>query len=134
MPNNVEIHVHVAINYLEIGELSNARSSAIEALKYDNNFGKAYFVLGQIYEAAVEQCRNSGSYKFQDKLVLGEAYRQYTNASKFKEYTNEAELKMQYLKDFLITIEDRFFNKDKKLPNGQYQIIENCYKWIGKSL
>ena len=69
-----------------------------------------------------------------DKLVYKEATRQYRKAAKDLQFQDEAEKKISYLKDFLPTKEDKFFNKSKIMQNGRYKVEEPCYQWIANSL
>ena len=136
-PNEKRIYANIATAYRMLGELQTARNYARRALKIDSKYGLAHIVIGEIYESAVDKClsnEGSNSPKFMDKLVYRAAYRQYQKAAKDLEFADEAQRKMSYLKDFLPTKEDEFFNKSKKLPNGRYKVTKECYKWIAKSL
>ena len=75
-----------------------------------------------------------GSLNFDDKLIYRKANNQYKRALRDLEYRNEAERKMNYLKEFLPSKEDEFFNKDRKLPNGKHVVKLDCYKWIADSI
>ncbi|MBD3287256.1 tetratricopeptide repeat protein [candidate division KSB1 bacterium] len=136
-PQNKKVYVDIANSYKELGNYPTARNYVYRAMKIDNRYGRSYLVLGQIYEAAVDDCMrktNKKSPKFDDKLVYKEAVRQYELATRDLQFANEAERQKSYLKDFLPKKEDEFFNKDRRTPNGKYRIQEDCYKWIADAL
>ncbi len=136
-PDNKKIYTDVATDYKELGDFITARKYVQKALAVDTDYGLAYIVLGEIYEAAVDQCmKQTGKRtpKFDDKLVFLEAYRQYQRATKDYQFKDMAERRMSQLKDFLPSKEDEFFNKNRKLDNGRYKIVEKCYEWIAPSL
>jgi tetratricopeptide (TPR) repeat protein len=54
------------------GQLSKARSLAREALKYNPSFGKAYLLIGRLYQSSVNQCGNS---EFEKRMVYAAALR-----------------------------------------------------------
>ncbi|MFT6064478.1 MAG: tetratricopeptide (TPR) repeat protein [Paraglaciecola sp.] len=60
------------------GQLSKARSLAREALKYNPNFGKAYLLIGRLYQSSVNDC---GSNEFEKRMVYAAALRQAQRAS-----------------------------------------------------
>ena len=133
-PDERKYYTDIARNYKELGQLTTARTWARKALAKDRNYGLAYIIIGEIYEVAVEKCMEGSTPKFNDKLVYREAYRQYKRATKDFEFQDKAERKMRYLKDFLPTKEDEFFNKNNKAENGKYKVTNECYKWIATKL
>lgn len=136
-PNNKKVYTDIANCYKELGDYSTARNNVYKAMKIDNVYGRSYIVLGEIYEAAVDDCmKKTGkkSPKFDDKLVFKEASRQYELAARDLQFADTAERKKSYLRDFLPKKEDEFFNKDRRTSNGKYRITEDCYKWIADAL
>ncbi len=136
-PNNKKVLIDIANCYKELGDYPTARNYVYRAIKIDNIYGRSYLVLGEIYEAAVDDCmKKTGkkSPKFDDKLVFKEATRQYDLAARDLQFADKAERKKSYLRDFLPKNEDKFFNKDRRTSNGKYRIIEDCYKWIADAL
>ncbi|MBN2010665.1 tetratricopeptide repeat protein [candidate division KSB1 bacterium] len=135
-PKEKKIYCDIATNYRMLGELRTARTWANKAIAIDKQFGLSYIVIGEVYESAVDQClkEGGGTAKFMDKLVYRAAYQQYKLAARDLQYVDEADRKMNYLKDYLPTKEDEFFNKDKKEANGLYKVTKDCYKWIADSL
>jgi hypothetical protein len=60
------------------GQLSKARSLAREALSFNRNFGKAYLLIGRLYQSSVNKC---GSSEFEKRMVYAAALRQAKKAS-----------------------------------------------------
>jgi len=135
--DNKKVYTDIATNYKELKQFSTARTWARKALNVDNNYGLAHLVIGEIYEAAVDQCmaqKGKSSPKFDDKLVFRAAYSEYQRAARDLQFRDMAERKMSYLKDFLPSKQDEFFNKDRKASNGRYKVEDECYKWISNTL
>jgi len=127
-PENKKIYTDIATCYREIGQYQTARNYARRALQIDASYGMAYIVIGEIYESQVEKCYTARGQKlpeFDDKLVYQLAYEQYQKAAKDLQFKDMAERKMNYLKDFLPTKEDKFFHKETKPKDP-------CYNWIYK--
>jgi len=60
------------------GQLSKARSLAREALRYNPNFGKAYLLIGRLYQSSVNNC---GDDEFEKRMVYAAALRQAERAA-----------------------------------------------------
>jgi tetratricopeptide (TPR) repeat protein len=60
------------------GQLSNARSLAREALKYNPNSGKAYLLIGRLYASSANNC---GDDEFEKRMVYAAALRQAQKAA-----------------------------------------------------
>ena len=60
------------------GQLSNARALAREALNYNPNYGKAYLLIGRLYQSSVNEC---GSNEFEKRMVYAAALRQAQKAA-----------------------------------------------------
>jgi hypothetical protein len=60
------------------GQLAKARSLAREALSFNRNFGKAYLLIGRLYQSSVNKC---GSSEFEKRMVYAAALRQAKKAS-----------------------------------------------------
>jgi len=136
-PENKKIYTDIATNHKELRQFITARKFVNKALAVDSKYGLAYIVLGEIYEATVDNCmRQKGKTmpKFDDKLVYREAYRQYQKAASDLQFKDIADRKRGYLRDFLPSKEDEFFNKNRKKANGRYSVTDDCYKWIASTL
>jgi tetratricopeptide (TPR) repeat protein len=136
-PENKKVYTDIATNHKELRQFITARKFVNRALAIDKQYGLAYIVLGEIYEATVDNCmRQKGKTmpKFDDKLVYREAYRQYQKAANDLQFKDIADRKRGYLRDFLPSKEDEFFNKNRKKANGSYTVTDDCYKWIASTL
>ncbi|UAM98755.1 hypothetical protein K8354_02720 [Polaribacter litorisediminis] len=60
------------------GQLSKARALAREALRYNPNFGKAYLLIGRLYQSSVNDC---GKDEFEKRMVYAAALRQAQRAA-----------------------------------------------------
>ncbi|PQJ75992.1 tetratricopeptide repeat protein [Polaribacter gangjinensis] len=60
------------------GQLANARALAREALNYNPNYGKAYLLIGRLYQSSVNEC---GSNEFEKRMVYAAALRQAQKAA-----------------------------------------------------
>lgn len=60
------------------GQLSKARSLAREALSFDPNYGKAYLLIGRLYQSSANNC---GSDEFEIRMVYAAALRQAQRAA-----------------------------------------------------
>ncbi|WP_445752740.1 hypothetical protein [Polaribacter sp.] len=60
------------------GQLSAARALAREALNYNPNYGKAYLLIGRLYQSSVNEC---GSNEFEKRMVYAAALRQAQKAA-----------------------------------------------------
>ena len=60
------------------GQLSAARALAREALSYNPNYGKAYLLIGRLYQSSVNEC---GSNEFEKRMVYAAALRQAQKAA-----------------------------------------------------
>ncbi|NOZ61529.1 MAG: tetratricopeptide repeat protein [Calditrichaeota bacterium] len=126
-PDNKKIYTDIATCYKELKQFSTARKYANKALKIDNQYGLAYIVRAEIFEAAVDECmRQTGKdvADFDDKLVYELAYKEYKKATTDLQFKDTAQARLNYLKDFIPKKEDRFFHK------GQTKPKKKCYSWI----
>jgi tetratricopeptide (TPR) repeat protein len=126
-PDNAKILCEMATCYRELEQFSTARRIARRALAVDPNFGLAHIVIGETYEAAVDNCiasREEQQTKFDDKLVNQLAYEEYQKALNDPRYAVSARRHMNYIKDFIPTKEDRFMHPD--LEQARF----DCYQWI----
>lgn len=63
---------------LSKGQKSKARSLAREALKFNPNYGKAYLLIGRLYQSSVNEC---GTDEFEKRMVYAAALRQAQKAA-----------------------------------------------------
>jgi tetratricopeptide (TPR) repeat protein len=105
----------------------NARDYANKALAIDSQFGLAFIVRGEIYEACVEDCisnRGNDRTTWDDKLVYQLAYDEYSKALKDIAFRDITERRISYVKQLIPTAEDRFMHKSDTKATGP------CYNWI----
>jgi tetratricopeptide (TPR) repeat protein len=60
------------------GQLVNARALAREALSFNPNYGKAYLLIGRLYQESVNECGNN---EFEKRMVYAAALRQVQKAA-----------------------------------------------------
>lgn len=126
-PDNKKVLCEMATCYRELKQLSKARSVANQALNIDSDFGLAYIVRGEVYEAAVDQClakRGNRKLTFDDKLIYKLAYDEYVKAKKDLQYSDFAQRKMSYVQPDIPTTEDLFMHQAQKIARL------GCYQWI----
>ena len=126
-PDNKKVICEMATCYRELGQLSKARSVANQVLSIDPNYGLAFIVRGEVYEAAVDQCmkkRGESQEKFDDKLIYKLAYDEYTKATRDIQFADLAAKKMNYVQPYIPTKEDLFMHQSQSKANI------DCYKWI----
>lgn len=125
-PKDKKIYLGIATCYKFLKQFSTARRYVNKALTIDRNYGLAYITMGEIYEASAEDCISSkgGKISFDDKLVYEKAYKQYQKAKTDPEWIETAKKRMEIIKLWLPTTEDRFFYKGKTEPTSP------CYNWI----
>jgi len=125
-PKNKKIMCQISTCYKEMGRFSSARAYANNALAVDRNFGLAWIVLGEAYEASAEKCVDAkdGELEYNDKLVYEIALNYYQKAKNDPAYRAEAARKISYVKPVAPTADDKFMHKDEKEPTGE------CYSWI----
>ncbi len=126
-PNNKKVLTDMATSYKELKQFSTARNYARQALQVDPKYGLAFIVIGEIYEAAAENCytaRGKKSAEFDDKLVYDLAYQQYQKAAEDLQFKDYALKRMSYVNELRPTKEDLFFHR------GQTKPKDTCYQWI----
>jgi len=126
-PNNKKILTDIATSYKELGKYEIARAHARQALQIDPKYGMASIAIGEIYEAAAQNCytaRGKKAPEFDDKLVYDLAYQQYQKGAEDLQFKDYALKRMSYVSDLRPTKEDLFFHK------GQTKPKDPCYQWI----
>ena len=96
----------------------------------DSKYGFSYILLGEIYEAAANDCiKTRGKERpiFDDKLVYEFAYKEYEKARKDAQFADLAKSKIEYIQGVRPTKEDWFMHPDQSHPQS------DCYRWISKN-
>ncbi len=126
-PDNKKSYCEIASCLKSLKRYRQARENVRQALKIDANYGYAFLVLGEIYEAAAENCmsdNNRTAPSFDDKLVYQLAYDQFNKAAEDPASRSFAMRRIEYVKQMTPTKEDLFMNKGKTKARG------TCYAWI----
>jgi tetratricopeptide (TPR) repeat protein len=129
-PEHKKVLCEMAICYKELGQLSTARRHARRASDIDAQYGYPFIVVGEVYEASVEACMNQRgerTAKFDDKLVLWFAYKEYEKAQRDLEWREYAKRRIDYLKTQIPSEDDIFFHKEAW--EAKKTELE-CYNWI----
>ena len=120
----VKIYCEIATCYKELGQYSTARTQVNTAIRIDPNFGLAYIVRGEIYEAAADKCAQGRPLKFDDKLIYEMAYKEYQRAKQDPSWADLASRRMEYVEPSIPTKGDRFMHQDQTKSKLE------CHKWI----
>jgi tetratricopeptide (TPR) repeat protein len=126
-PNNAEIMCSIANDYKFLNQFQNGKYWVNKALQAKPGFGLAYIVMGEIYESAVTYCQNKDQRKrkYDDGLVYEKAMDEYRKALNDPNYKSDARRRLNNLKPYLPTDEEKFMNQNRKT------LKEDCYNsWI----
>jgi tetratricopeptide (TPR) repeat protein len=126
-PDNAEIMCAIASDYRNINQFSNARYWVNKALKAKPGFGLARMIMAEVYESAVPYCQNKNNRKrkYDDGLVYELAKSEYQKALKDPNYKADARRRINSLKPYLPTEEEKFMNQNRK------NLKDPCYtSWI----
>ncbi len=129
-PDRQKVICHLAECYRELRDFVKANNLVHRALKVDSKYGFSYIVLGEIYEAAANDCikaRGKERPIFDDKLVYEFAYREYEKARQDAQFADLAKSKIEYIQGVRPTKEDWFMHPDQGHPQS------DCYRWISKN-
>ncbi len=126
-PDNAEIMCSIANDYKFLNQFQNGKYWVNKALQAKPGFGLAYIIMAEIYESAVTYCQNKDQRKrkYDDGLVYEKAMNEYQKASKDPNYKSDANRRINNLKPYLPTDEEKFMNQNRKT------LKEDCYNsWI----
>ena len=126
-PENAEVMCNIASDYRNMNQFSNARYWVNKALKAKPGFGMAHMIMAEVYEASVPYCQNKGNRKrkYDDGLVYEMAKREYEKALRDPNYKANARSRINSLKPYLPTEEEKFMNQNRK------NLKDSCYtSWI----
>ncbi|RMH66640.1 MAG: hypothetical protein D6677_00100 [Calditrichaeota bacterium] len=126
-PDNADIMLSIADNYMAAEQLKSAKTWINKALKKKPGYGKAYIAMGELYETAVSVCqkkRGSNEYKMEDKIVFEKARAWYKKAMNDLASKARARTKYNNLKDFVRTSEDKFMEPNAKIKSSCYSFIK----------
>ena len=126
-PNNAEIMCSIANDYKFLNQFQNGKYWVNRALQAKPGFGLAYIIMAEIYESAVTYCQNKDQRKrkYDDGLVYEKAMDEYRKALNDPNYKSDARRRLNNLKPYLPTDEEKFMNQNRKT------LKEDCYNsWI----
>ncbi len=126
-PENAEIMVNIANDYKYLNQFSSAIYWANKALSAKPGYGLAYIAKAEIYEASVPYCQDKGNRKrkYDDGLVYKKALNEYNKALKDPNFKAEARRRINSLKPYLPTDEEKFMNQNRT------KLKDSCYtSWI----
>lgn len=114
-PDNVKGFAELASAYNEIGQQDAAERYVKRALGLDPDYGYAHVVYGEIYEKrATPHIDKDGRVTLDWARIFEKAVMEFNKAKKDPEWRAYAESKIDYLKQFLPTDEQKFFEEGKK--------------------
>ncbi|MDZ7315535.1 MAG: tetratricopeptide repeat protein, partial [candidate division KSB1 bacterium] len=126
-PNHAKVLCDMATCYKELKNYQKAMATVQRAQQINPNYGLAYIVKGEIYEAVADDCiskREKRITNIDDKLVYEKAYNQYQMAARDPQFAELAKRKMNYIQTEIPTKEDKFLFPDVKQPRL------DCYTWL----
>jgi tetratricopeptide (TPR) repeat protein len=126
-PDNAKIMCAIANDYINLNQFSKARYWVNKALRAKPGFGLAHMVMAEVYEAAVPYCqdKNNRKRKYDDGLVYEKAKKEYEKAMTDPNYKADARRRINSLKPYLPTEEEKFMNQNRR------NLKDSCYtSWI----
>ncbi|MBN2543921.1 tetratricopeptide repeat protein [bacterium] len=107
-PENPRIQVDIAEVYRDLKKYKTASNYIDKALGIDRSYYYAYFVLGEIYEQyGMAKLPADATLDMRAKLVFEEATAQYRKALKDAKWNTAARNKIDFLKQYLATGEEK---------------------------
>ncbi len=125
--NNADIMCAIANNYRNVHQYDNGKYWVNRALRAKPGFGLAYVTMGELLESSVNYCQNKmkRERKYDDGFVYGLALEEYRKAMNDMDYRAIASQRIQSLKSYLLTDEEKFMHTGPDLKL-------DCYEWINK--
>ena len=114
---------------MDRGRLSQSRTLARRAIAEDANFGRAYMLIGSLYQAAVV---NAGSFEPEDQAVYWLVQDYYNKAKRLDpSQATSANNRLRSLREYVPSAEKCFFKGWK--DGDRYTINYGPYAWINES-
>lgn len=126
-PDDADIMCEIANDYRNINQFSNAHYWVNRALRAKPGYGRPHMVMAEVYETSVTFCQNSNKRKrkYDDGLVYELAKREYEQAMKDRNFVADARRRINSLKPYLPTEEEKFMNQNRR------DLKDSCYtSWI----
>ena len=113
-PDNLRGYSELASAYNEIGQPEAAERYITKAIRIDPKYGYAHVVYGEIYEARGKTFMDDkGDVTLDGKKIFEKAVEEFEKAKKDPEWRGYAEGKIEFLKQFVRTDEDKFFEEGR---------------------
>lgn len=111
-PTFAKIDCELGMAYRELKDYKKAMDYADSALKKRKNYGYAYLLRGSVYEAwGFDKVKPDGTLTYEAKLEFEKAVEEYKKALQDPEWASQAQEKINYLKDYLPTAEEKKVKK-----------------------
>lgn len=116
----------------QMDNLPQAREEYRQAIQMDEEFGRAYIAIGDLYARAVSECSGSEMSR-KDKAVYWAAVDKYQQAKQIDpSVASTADSKIQTYRQYFPTQEDIFYRSDWE-SGSSFTIDYGCYSWIGET-
>ncbi|MBN1755144.1 tetratricopeptide repeat protein [bacterium] len=118
-PDSPRIQVDIAEVYRDLKKYRTANGYISKAISIDSKYYYAYFVRGEIYEGyGMAILPPDGTLNMESKMVFEEALEQYRKALKDSQWNAPAKSKIDFLKPYLATAEEKaaYIHMKGKLP------------------
>lgn len=124
-PDDADVMLNISFNYSSLNNFESADYWINRALRARPGYGMAYIVRGELFEMAVSYCQDQrGKDSYEDKLVYEKAYAEYEKAKRDAAFISKAKTKLNNLKPFLPTTEDKFMHKNDKIESACYDFLK----------
>jgi tetratricopeptide (TPR) repeat protein len=118
--------------YQKMDQLAKARQEYRKAAERQENFGRAYIAIGDLYARAVNNCSGSEMSR-DDRAVYWAAVDKYRQAKEINSsVTSTANSKIKTYRRVFPSTEDIFYRDDWE-DGGTFTINYGCYSWIGET-
>lgn len=116
----------------EMGNFQQARSEYRRAIELQQDFGRAYIAIGDLYARTVNECGGSEMGRG-DRAVYWAAVDKYQQAREVdSSVASTAESKIQTYSQYFPTQEDIFYRSDWE-EGDRFTIDYGCYSWINET-
>lgn len=132
-----EIAIKISSAYMNKEELRTARDFARQAIDYDNDWGKPYIQIADIYAQAVSQCTNNRKMERKDKTVYWLVLDYLDKAKRVDSNTaSEVDRKYKSYQPVTPSAEEKFFWDPPLEAGDEFKInssLMDCYGWINET-
>lgn len=116
----------------QMDNFAQAREEFLQAIELQNDFGRAYIAIGDLYARTVSEC-GGGEMSRGDKAVYWVAVDKYEQAKEVDpSVASTADSKIQTYRQYFPTQEDIFYRSDWE-SGSSFTVDYGCYSWIGET-